>query len=843
MEDRNQDGRTGNRTQILPNASYHCATSLGTERGGAVVTGIREDLGSISGSAILISVFHGFPKSLQRRLGWVPNEGHGLFLPYPSPIPVQPSPSLMTSLSTRPHDNGRPAQVGSDTTQQRAELVSLPGRGRFVRAGEGGLRDQSGRCVRSGRGGEGRSVADSLSLAAIAAVSVGAVSVAGGNMWRLCSVLQLLLAAVSAQEDLSQFLDTDYERQSSELCNLYSLAAWDYNTDLANESKAAAVGVSDALINVSSTLDEPPTARPVVSKDYGGECDLPTRLLQTKPILVSPANGSAGFNPLDGLLLHVVEGPVHNHVAHIRSEYLTAKFLTPANENVKRDCGRDCSGFFRRFILWDVVDIVWSLSRKYCVSGDLKDRLVIVKKPSRNTEIVYGWKEHLKSKSSVTHKTPYDGVKRCRERKINIKASELANQTAVSTTATPHRRLYLYSKSARVRRQTEAIAPAAACLNLLTAVLHFEAVLLTESQCDGRTGELPCRGREPATLRLQVGHPTLELYESWYGTCHGKYNRPNYRTCDEIWQRQAIYAMTGVCTSRLTAAVADLAQGFTKSGTEIISNGSHAQDKRNAFSCTEMYVSLAQLTCPVLEVDCDWSRAGPPASNQQVRQLATWLCSGIGHGCGHAYSQQASLQSYQATPGSGIEPGTPWWEASSLTAQPPRPARRMRGLENTVAVGPGEIPWQVPCRGWLAVHWMRGVYTTSPIVLYTDANQALFHKTPQAISPSVNFSYCCFSFHREDKTLFPLPPQFLYLTLLTPPKMSKKAPGLRFTVANGMCPVIITTAFLGVLENEEHTVIVELVSPLELLSGTSTDYPDPTETSSRMDGSRKCSRE
>ncbi|KAJ8885687.1 hypothetical protein PR048_011885 [Dryococelus australis] len=43
---------------------------------------------------------------------------------------------------------------------------------------------------------------------------------------------------------------------------------------------------------------------------------------------------------------------------------------------------------------------------------------------SRNTEIVHDWKEHFKKQSSDTHKTPYNRVKRCQERKINIKASE-----------------------------------------------------------------------------------------------------------------------------------------------------------------------------------------------------------------------------------------------------------------------------------------------------------------------------------------------------------------------------------------------------------------------------------
>ncbi|KAJ8866746.1 hypothetical protein PR048_032607 [Dryococelus australis] len=54
-------------------------------------------------------------------------------------------------------------------------------------------------------------------------------------------------------------------------------------------------------------------------------------------------------------------------------------------------------------------------------------RPILIKKPSRNTEIVYVWKAHLKSKPSDTNKTSYDRVKRCRERKINIKAPERVN--------------------------------------------------------------------------------------------------------------------------------------------------------------------------------------------------------------------------------------------------------------------------------------------------------------------------------------------------------------------------------------------------------------------------------
>ncbi|KAJ8878541.1 hypothetical protein PR048_019119 [Dryococelus australis] len=52
---------------------------------------------------------------------------------------------------------------------------------------------------------------------------------------------------------------------------------------------------------------------------------------------------------------------------------------------------------------------------------------VLVKKPSRNTEIVYGWKGHLKINPMIPIKTPYYRLKRCRERKINTKASERVN--------------------------------------------------------------------------------------------------------------------------------------------------------------------------------------------------------------------------------------------------------------------------------------------------------------------------------------------------------------------------------------------------------------------------------
>ncbi|KAJ8887767.1 hypothetical protein PR048_013985 [Dryococelus australis] len=51
----------------------------------------------------------------------------------------------------------------------------------------------------------------------------------------------------------------------------------------------------------------------------------------------------------------------------------------------------------------------------------------IVKDCEKIVQIVHGWKEHLKSNPVIPIKPPYDRVKRCRERKINIKASERVN--------------------------------------------------------------------------------------------------------------------------------------------------------------------------------------------------------------------------------------------------------------------------------------------------------------------------------------------------------------------------------------------------------------------------------
>ncbi|KAJ8872638.1 hypothetical protein PR048_026246 [Dryococelus australis] len=50
----------------------------------------------------------------------------------------------------------------------------------------------------------------------------------------------------------------------------------------------------------------------------------------------------------------------------------------------------------------------------------------------RRPKIVYGCKEHLESNPVIPMKPPYDRVKRCRERKINIKASERVNLNSIS---------------------------------------------------------------------------------------------------------------------------------------------------------------------------------------------------------------------------------------------------------------------------------------------------------------------------------------------------------------------------------------------------------------------------
>ncbi|KAJ8881343.1 hypothetical protein PR048_017824 [Dryococelus australis] len=87
------------------------SASFPTERDGSVVshwTSIREDPDSIPGPAILISVFHGFPKSLQTNDGMGLNKGHGRFL-LRSLVPVQLAPSLITSLSTRCKPNYLPS--------------------------------------------------------------------------------------------------------------------------------------------------------------------------------------------------------------------------------------------------------------------------------------------------------------------------------------------------------------------------------------------------------------------------------------------------------------------------------------------------------------------------------------------------------------------------------------------------------------------------------------------------------------------------------------------------------------------------------------------------------------
>ncbi|KAJ8866768.1 hypothetical protein PR048_032629 [Dryococelus australis] len=76
----------------------------------------RKGPGSIPSPATLISVFHGFPKSLQARLGWIPNKGHGRFLPIPSPI------HLPCATCTVSND------LAADETQSRLlfELQQIP---------------------------------------------------------------------------------------------------------------------------------------------------------------------------------------------------------------------------------------------------------------------------------------------------------------------------------------------------------------------------------------------------------------------------------------------------------------------------------------------------------------------------------------------------------------------------------------------------------------------------------------------------------------------------------------------------------------------------------------------
>ncbi|KAJ8881890.1 hypothetical protein PR048_018376 [Dryococelus australis] len=77
----------------------------GTKRGGAVVTHWTR----IRGTRVQVP--------LRRMMGWVPNKGHGQFLPQ-SLFPVQLVPSLMTLLSTRhnmmTHSSARSASVASD---------------------------------------------------------------------------------------------------------------------------------------------------------------------------------------------------------------------------------------------------------------------------------------------------------------------------------------------------------------------------------------------------------------------------------------------------------------------------------------------------------------------------------------------------------------------------------------------------------------------------------------------------------------------------------------------------------------------------------------------------------
>ncbi|KAJ8871555.1 hypothetical protein PR048_027879 [Dryococelus australis] len=67
----------------------------------------------------------------------------------------------------------------------------------------------------------------------------------------------------------------------------------------------------------------------------------------------------------------------------------------------------------------NIVDVILAgLQRKVVSNQNLKQcRSILVEKPSRNTEIAYGWKEHLKSNPDpvIPIKPPYDRVKQCRE--------------------------------------------------------------------------------------------------------------------------------------------------------------------------------------------------------------------------------------------------------------------------------------------------------------------------------------------------------------------------------------------------------------------------------------------
>ncbi|KAJ8881976.1 hypothetical protein PR048_018464 [Dryococelus australis] len=73
----------------LPSVTSGAARSIRTELGGAVVTyrtRVREDTGSIPGPAILIPVFHGFPKSLRANVGMGPKT-KAMADSFPIPLP------------------------------------------------------------------------------------------------------------------------------------------------------------------------------------------------------------------------------------------------------------------------------------------------------------------------------------------------------------------------------------------------------------------------------------------------------------------------------------------------------------------------------------------------------------------------------------------------------------------------------------------------------------------------------------------------------------------------------------------------------------------------------------
>ncbi|KAJ8871762.1 hypothetical protein PR048_028099 [Dryococelus australis] len=73
-----------------------------------------------------------------------------------------------------------------------------------------------------------------------------------------------------------------------------------------------------------------------------------------------------------------------------------------------------------------------------------------------NTAIVYGWKEHLKINQVMPIKPPCDLLKRCRERKINIKASERVNVDPPSMAA--NLKTYLRQKCKETGNRLETVS-------------------------------------------------------------------------------------------------------------------------------------------------------------------------------------------------------------------------------------------------------------------------------------------------------------------------------------------------------------------------------------------------